>query len=399
MSEPLEHAEQHGRPRVLILTDYYLPGYRGGGPIRTISHLVERLGHAVEFMIITGDRDLGDEGPYGGITTDTWVPVGAAQVLYASPPYRRLKPLRRLVASTAHDVLFLSGLFSRTSIRLLVLRRARLLPRRPTIIAARGELSPGALRLKSVRKYLFLFTAKLFRLFDGVIWHASSDLERDEILRGLKTRRACVLVAMDLHSGATPSAPARWRAKAPGSARIVFVSRVVRKKNLDFAISILKTISGSVEFDIYGPIEDGGYWIQCQAAMATMPPNVRATYCGEVKPSAVIELFSRYDLFLFPTLSENFGYVILEALVAGCPIVLSDATPWRDLAYHNAGWDLPLSEPERFTMAVQQVVDMDQAAHARLREGARRLGEFVAGDERPVAANRNLFTQALRHSG
>jgi len=49
--------------RILILTDYYLPGYKGGGPMRTLSTMVDRLGDEYRFRVLTRDRDLGDTEP------------------------------------------------------------------------------------------------------------------------------------------------------------------------------------------------------------------------------------------------------------------------------------------------------------------------------------------------
>jgi glycosyltransferase involved in cell wall biosynthesis len=46
---------------------------------------------------------------------------------------------------------------------------------------------------------------------------------------------------------------------------------------------------------------------------------------------------------VLPTYNENFGYVILEALLAGCPVILSDQPPWRDLEARQVGWTIPLA--------------------------------------------------------
>ena len=183
--------------------------------------------------------------------------------------------------------------------------------------------------------------------------------------------------------------------KTRDEARIVFVSRLVRKKNLDFAIQLLAHAEGRILFDIYGPREDPRYWDECAALMETLPANVTTAYRGDVAPAAVSELFTQYDLLLFPTLSENFGYVILEALTGGCPVLISDTTPWRNLAEHMAGWDLPLTEPQRFVTMLQQVVGMDHAEHRRWSEGARTLAATVSNDENAVKASRLLLDQTL----
>ena len=59
-------------------------------------------------------------------------------------------------------------------------------------------------------------------------------------------------------------------------------------------------------------------------------------------------LYATHDLLILPTQGENHGYVIQEALLSGCPVLISDRTPWRGLAALGVGADLPLEQPERF---------------------------------------------------
>jgi len=67
------------KPVILTFVGCYLPGYRGGGPIRTIANMVDRLGDEFEFRIITMDRDLGDVKPYENVKVDSWNAVGKEQ--------------------------------------------------------------------------------------------------------------------------------------------------------------------------------------------------------------------------------------------------------------------------------------------------------------------------------
>ena len=87
--------------------------------------------------------------------------------------------------------------------------------------------------------------------------------------------------------------------------------------------------------------------------------------------------------------------MILEALAAGCPVLLSDTTPWRDLSERRAGWDLPLTAPERFISVLQQVVSMNDTEHRRWSEGAGALAHAVANDEDAVSASRLLLARTL----
>ena len=79
------------KPKILILVGYYLPGYKAGGPLRTISNIVDDLGGDFEFWIVTRDRDLGDDVPYTCVSVNKWLAVGKARVFYASPDRLNLR--------------------------------------------------------------------------------------------------------------------------------------------------------------------------------------------------------------------------------------------------------------------------------------------------------------------
>jgi glycosyltransferase involved in cell wall biosynthesis len=162
------------------------------------------------------------------------------------------------------------------------------------------------------------------------------------------------------------------------------------------AIDLLRGLPGEVQFDMWGPIEDVNYWQRCRRELERLPDNVLATYCGAVEPTAVRSTLAAYDALLFPTLGENFGHVIVEAFTAACPVVTSDRTPWRNLQAQKAGWDLPLEDPAAFQAVLADLLRMNEAAHCRMRDGARRLGSEVTEGPGPVDASRALFQTAAR---
>jgi len=122
--------------KILILRTYYLPGYKSGGPIRTIANLVDRLGDELEFKIVTADRDSGDRKPYPNIDVNNWNRVGKADVFYMSPKKRSLRDFKKLLCSTDYDILYLNSFFSpHFTIKPLLLRKLRLILDRPLVVA------------------------------------------------------------------------------------------------------------------------------------------------------------------------------------------------------------------------------------------------------------------------
>ena len=379
--------------RVFTLIDRYLPGYKHGGPIRTVANMVATMPRAYQFWIFTRDRERGDAAPYPGVRRDAWNDVAGARVFYASPGAdgRLGRELRRATP----DLLYSNSLFSRLNVRLLLARRAALVPPLPFVLAPRGELSPGALRLKPGRKAVFLRLAAATGLLEGVVWQASTALERAEIaaaLGAIGLTRPAIRVAAD--PVVAPAAAAPITPKRSGAARLTFLSRLDRKKNLGFAIDALRDVRGDVELEVYGPRDDPGCWAEWQRLAARLPPRVRVAFRGPVPHPRVAGVLAAHHFFVLPTLGENFGHAVAEALAAGCPPLLSDRTPWRDLEAQGAGWDLPLSRP-RWVEALQRCVDMGADEHAAMSARARALAARSNGLAAAIDEAAALFDAAL----
>jgi glycosyltransferase involved in cell wall biosynthesis len=202
------------------------------------------------------------------------------------------------------------------------------------------------------------------------------------------------MVTKELVGRAAASKGYERQVKRPGHAALVFLSRISPMKNLDAAIEVLCGVKGSVRFAVYGPIDDQAYWSECERAARALPPNVEMEYRGSVAHENVASILCQNDLFFLPTRGENYGHVIVESLLAGCPILISDRTHWRDMEAKGLGWDLPLENPRLFRDAIERVVEMGEAEHSLMRRRAREYAELVAHDVTVVDQNRLMFLAA-----
>jgi glycosyltransferase involved in cell wall biosynthesis len=386
------------KPVILTLVNYYLPGYKAGGTIRSLANLVQQLGDEFFFKIVTNDRDHQDRAPYPDVRVNGWNEVGKASVYYVSTKMRTLAGIRRILLESGCDVLYPNSLLSPWfSILPLVLRRLRLIPPRPVVLAPRGEFAPGAMALKTRRKKAFWHAARAAGLFRDLTWQAGSPDEARDMRAWLGPAQP-IMVARD-PSGAIPSKVRPQGHGRQGPLRVVFLARISAIKNLEGALAILRGIRGQLLFDIYGPIEDDAIWNRCRAAIAALPVNVTARYRGVLTPGQVPEVLAGYDVFFLPSGSESFGHVILEALAAGLPVVISDRTPWRDLAAAGVGFDLPLERPELFGAAFEKILaasaeELDAWSARAHAFALKRLTDPEAGDQ-----HRELFTRALAKAG
>lgn len=381
--------------RILVLMDYFLPGFRGGGPIRSIANLAAELGGEFHFLIVTRDRDLGSTSPYAGVKVDAWNDVGNARVFYASPGRWRPAALGRLVRGIPHDLLYLNSCFSRPcTILPLVLRRLGYGSSAPVILAPRGEFSEGALALKPRRKQAYIFISKLAGLYRGLWWQATAESEAGDIRRTIGYGAEQILVVPNLLSqqaleGRVVAPPPRR-----GALRLVFLSRISPKKNLEYLLKVLSEVAADLVCDVYGPIEDPAYWENCRRLIRALPANVNVRHRGELPPQQVHDVLTEYDLFVLPTLGENFGHVVAEALGAGTPVLISDRTPWRSRP--NGGVRaLPLEDRAAWVRYIEQCAALDDQSLARLRTAASSIARELADNQEAALRYRDMFHRAV----
>jgi glycosyltransferase involved in cell wall biosynthesis len=361
--------------KILIIADYYLPGFESGGAARTLANMVERLGDRFDFRLICRDHDgVFNRESYTSVNIGEWNTVGNAQVYYLRKDEVKAGRLRQLLNETGPDAIYLNSFFSRLTIFTLALLKFRRINKTKLILAPEGEFSPGALEINSLKKSLFIPNAKAFLLSNDIIWKAASESEKLEITNRLGP-------GLDIR--VAPNMPPRIifpeydqtkkRLKQSGEARMVFLSRMMRKKNLNWLLEKLGPIKGSLTMDIYGTLEEPDYWAECQRITAALPPNVSVNYKGKVAHDRVSATLFEYDFFLLPTLGENFGHVFIEALASGLPLIISDRTPWRRLEEKAIGWDLPLEDEKAWIKAVQTAVEMPGDEHAQMVASARKF--------------------------
>ena len=372
----------------MVFTGYYLPGFKGGGPIRTIANMVENLGSEIQFSVVTADRDLGDVASYRDISPNQWLQLGDARIYYASPSIAWVHGLVAVIRQFDGHALHLNSFFSfRFSILPLLIWRA-LKADKPIIVGPRGEFSKGALALKSPKKRAFLLLAKALGLYRGVIWHASSSHEAEDIRRVIGDS-ARIRVAIDI--ACPPSELQLKQRNISSPLQVIFLSRISLMKNLLGVIDVLQRVKTAVVCDVYGPAEDEMYWDKCKESAKQLPAHVQFRYCGPLFPAKVPATLAQYDLFFLPTLGENFGHAIAEALGCGLPVLISDRTPWRDLSQKKLGWDIPLDQTDQFVAAIESCSRIPAADYDAWRQSIRAWALKNIGNEEAVEQNRQLF--------
>uniref|UniRef100_UPI0011155D82 glycosyltransferase n=1 Tax=Pseudoalteromonas sp. SK18 TaxID=1938366 RepID=UPI0011155D82 len=161
--------------------------------------------------------------------------------------------------------------------------------------------------------------------------------------------------------------------KIPNEINLVFFSRISPMKNLHYLLDILSEIDINVNLDVYGPKEDLNYLNSCENKISVLPNNVKVNLLGTLSPENAYSVMKEYDLFVLPTLGENFGQAIWEALASSLPILISDRTPWKNLEKIGVGWEVSLEKPSHFLRIIKKVYSMDEHEHRILRDKSRKF--------------------------
>ncbi|MBN8201818.1 glycosyltransferase family 4 protein [Bacillus sp. NTK034] len=382
----------------ILIIGPYLPGKEYGGPVKSLLNLVERLSDDYNFYVITNDRDLNAVKPYTDVQIGSWNTVGKAKVYYI-PQGKEFSSVKSLLKEQDFDLIYISSFFSKLSVFVLWLKRLNY-TKEPVIVAPRGEFSKGALSIKTDKKKLYINIFKFINLHKKITFTCTSNSDKQDIINlfgsQVKVNIAGNIVNSDIDPFTYPIN------KKSGQLRIATVSRISRIKNLDFSLQILREVDKSdqkfneIVFDIYGPLEDKEYWKECLIISEDLSDRVKVNYKGALSYTEVPKVLSLYHTFLFPTKGENFGHVIQESLLSGCPVITSDQTPWKNLNELGIGFDIPLDMQFKFIDAISHYLYMDNDNYKLVSKKAYEYGKYKVDNQLALKEHINMFNNVLR---
>jgi glycosyltransferase involved in cell wall biosynthesis len=364
-----------GRKKLMILTDWFYPGFRAGGTATTCYNLAMLIKKENDVYILTSDRDFGTKDPYTDITVNQWVKLCEnVHVLYSNPAKLNFINILGEVRSLSPDCIYLNSMYSvRFSIYPIMMKRLGL-NNMTVVLSPSGMLKDSAIQIKALKKKLFLFVLKALRIQNVIKFHATDEQEKADIYKYFGPSSSVnqipyvppVIVYDNLNTR-----------KVSGALKIVFTGRIHPVKNLHFVIECLRHSKHKIILTIVGPVEDQEYFKYCKTLESALPENINLNFVGEVPNNKIQQFLNENHFLILPSLGENYGYSIIEALLSGRPVIISDKTPWRNLFGQKAGWDLPLSKPQEFFDAINIAAAMDQEEYDKWSEGAIKYGRSM----------------------
>lgn len=373
------------KPRICLTIDWYLPGTNSGGPVRSVANLVAAMPD-IDFYIITRNTDYCSTEPYEGIQPNVWVQADTnVRVCYLEDSQVSKQKIQELILESGAQTLYISGIYSKAFSQWPVSIGKAL--KLKTVVAARGMLSPHALAVKPIKKYLFLSFMRWLNAYSHVHFHATSAQEAADIKKVLGTNTNVKVVS---NLGRLEFIEPQPIDKTPQSLKLVSIGRIAPEKGTLVGLKALQAVKGNITFDLYGTAYNSSYWEECKQIIGRLPSNITVRHHGPCPTEAVAAKLSAAHALLLPSEGENYGHSIVESLAQGRPVLISKHTPWQNLAAQKAGWDVTATE---LPSAIQTLVEMDQAVYQTWSEGAKNYHQMVIEEEQEntIGAYKNLF--------
>lgn len=378
------------KPRVLVFIDWFLPGYKAGGPVTSNVNIVEHLRNEVDFFILTRDTDYCDNEPYDTVIPNQWThsKEGMA-VFYFSKEFLTISNLKKVAIEAQCSLWYVNGIYSFYFSIFPVILSSMIKDVR-IIVSARGMISPHSIAVKPLKKKLLLWLFRFIRFYQHADFHATNEKEAVEISKQAGKCKA-IHVAPNLPKVMIAEKPSK-KFKESGVVKLVSIGRISPEKNTLGALKIIShCVNPTIQLDFYGQVYDLDYKSQCDEVVLKMPKNVCVNFFDSISPDLITSVLEKAHFLYLPTHGENFGHAILEALMAGCPVIISDQTPWKDLNAKGIGWDISLEEPDQFVNAIEFAAVMNQFDYDKMSNSAFSFAKSIITNPEVMNANRKLF--------
>ena len=226
--------------------------------------------------------------------------------------------------NTRHNLIHIHGCWKLRIFFYFILSKARKLK---VIISPHGMLDPYSLNQKKIIKLIFwhIFQKYIFKFSDQIIVNSINEKKN---VQKIITHKNIIIIPHGIKINKLKFNKVKNYKK---SLNFIFFSRIDHVKNLDKLIDIWtnNNFFKKINLSIYGDISNHKYFSLIKNKMSGFK-NIK--YFFPLNKNK-IRVLAKHDIFIFPSKSENFGLVILEAMSAGLYLILNKQLPWKHIAH------------------------------------------------------------------
>lgn len=337
---------------------------QAGGPANSIYWLAKNLvKEGLEPIIVASDK-----GIEPGFPLNRWVENEAGKVIHVrtrSLTFPVGQTFRSLVNFYRADIVHISSFFYPTAFITAFAARAL---RKKIIWSARGELDTPALEYSKLRKSPVLWSIKKF-IGCYPVFHSTCDEETGYIKLAFGDNADIVQIPNFIE---IPQLVER----NPGK-YILFLGRVAWKKGIENLIDAIALSDEFMKSDYVLKIAGRGapdYVKTLKDLVAKRGLENKIEFVGQIEGEAKQKLLADAFWTIMPSLTENFGLVVLESLAQNTPVIASKGSPWESLETERLGFWVDNS-PEELAAVLKKIVEMDESEYADYRTRGRSFVE------------------------
>jgi len=245
-----------------------------------------------------------------------------------------------LASEPTPDVFHLHGTWLRAMYYGAVEARRR---RVPYLVEPMGMYEEYGLRTKWLRKRVARWWFQDTLLHRAQCLQINSRREGEQLRKlGFRTPLAVVPVGVDV-STRSPSSNGAVRpewASFPQTRFVLFLSRVHVKKGIELLLRAWGQLAGKFRDTmlVLGGTGSSDYVTQCIQLTEHLGLGDRCVWAGHLNEADKQWAMSHAAIFVLPSLSENLGNVVAEALSHSTPVLTTNTTPWIELPHRHCGW-------------------------------------------------------------
>ncbi len=353
---------------LLISTEFFPPAYRAGGPVNSVKNFVNVLKSKYEVYIITSAKDLNQKSNMELIKINNWIKKNDINIIYVDSTLKVFFNILKILLKYKVHFCYASSFFNvKFSLIIIFLASIFFVP---VMIAPKGELFQGALSSKKFKKSFYIFLFKIFNYFKSVKWHATSIYEKKQIKNFFSLSERNIVICSNIVQIKIKKYIIN-KTKIKNKLKIIIPCRITPVKNIFRTILSLRDLRGDVVVHIFGEVDDLTYWQKCKNEILSLPKNIDVKYKGTIRSKKLFEIYPNYDVFLMPSLSENFGYSIFEALSFRLPVIIGQNNPWIGMEKIKIGFNVDPKNVKNISEKVQYYINLNENEFKIIRQNCK----------------------------
>jgi glycosyltransferase involved in cell wall biosynthesis len=380
-----------------------------GGTVRAVLDWCEALatrGHEVT-LLTADDMDVPVAWKKGGAHLPRVIKLELRDlfkgaVLEGSPdtPFQLLTRQSLMIAKSvikeAH-CLHLHGVWATSNLQLASLAYKL---HTPYVVSPHGMLDNWSVSQSALKKkvHLSLFGNRMLRRAGAVLCTAEG--EANQARAHFQHNKAKVLpLLFDIDPFRTPADP-RHAIQTfnlePQRHRVLFLSRLSPKKGADRLLRAAALLSDiNADFILAGPADSDEYESELKQLARELNVEGAVRFVGMVRGDDKYALFRAADVFVLPTSQENWGFVILEAMASGVPVITTKGVDiWPELQ-RSGGARIVETDVETLATAIRSLLE-DRTLRLTMGQAGREWVRTTFDRENILSSYENLY-QSLAH--